>query len=288
MLSRESESTVNGAGRVPRGIDTSVPHPARRYDYWLGGKDNFPADRESAEAIAAVFPTIRLAALENRRFLRRVVRYLVAEAGIRQFLDIGTGIPTADNTHEVAQGIAPESRIVYVDNDPVVLVHARALLTSSHVGRTAYLDADIREPERILNHPDLRDTLDLSQPVGLMIVALLHFLLDEDEPYGIVEQLVGALPPGSYLAASHVTADLMTAEDRDTVFAASGRVRMAPRSRAEFARFFTGLELVPPGIVSVSDWQADDEPRPRPTPEEIAIYSAVGRVPDRAPHDDQR
>ena len=285
MDSQQPGPAVAGPDRVPRGIDISVAHPARRYDYWLGGKDNFPADRESAEAIAAVFPTVRLAAVENRHFLQRAVRYLAGEAGIRQFLDIGTGIPTADNTHEVAQGIAPESRVVYVDNDPIVLAHARALLTSSTEGRTTYLDADLREPETILGHPALRQTLDLSQPVALMMVAILHFFSREDQPHRIAERLLSELAPGSYLVASHGTADLLTQEARAAVpvINAAGRVPYIPRSKAEFARFFDGLEFVPPGIVSVSEWR-DDEPPPRPTPEEIAIYGAVGRVPDGRPH----
>ena len=177
-------------------IDTTVPHPARRYNYWLGGKDNFQADRESGDAMAAAFPTIRTSALENRRFLQRAVGYLAREAGIRQFLDIGTGIPTANNTHEVAQAVAPESRVVYVDNDPIVLAHARALLTSSPEGATAYIDADLRDPEKILAHPELQRTIDLSQPVGLMLVAVLHFVPDGDDPYALVRRLLDALPAG--------------------------------------------------------------------------------------------
>ena len=165
-------------------IDSSRPHPARRYDYWLGGKDNFQADREAAEAIAAVFPSIRTAARENRAFMQRAVRFLAAEAGIRQFLDIGTGLPTADNVHEVAQGVAPEARVVYVDNDPLVLVHARALLTSSPEGTTAYIDADARDPEKILADPVVRNSLDFAQPIALLLVALLHFVEDEEDPWG--------------------------------------------------------------------------------------------------------
>jgi hypothetical protein len=163
-------------------FDTSVPHPARRYNYWLGGKDNFAADRESGDAVAAAFPTVRIAAIENRRFLGRAVSFLAQEAGIRQFLDIGTGIASANNTHEVAQSIAPESRIVYVDNDPIVLTHARALLTSTAEGATAYIDADLRNPGRILSDSHLEATLNLSEPVGLILVAILHFIRDEDDP----------------------------------------------------------------------------------------------------------
>jgi hypothetical protein len=265
--------------RLVQRIDTSVPHPARRYDYWLGGKDNFAADRESGDAVAAAFPTVRLAAIENRRFLRRAVTFLARDAGIRQFLDIGTGIPTADNTHQVAQAIAPESRIVYVDNDPIVLAHARALLTSAPEGATAYLDADLRDPAAILAQPDLQRTLDLSQPVALMLVAILHFIQDEDAPGETVAKLVAALPSGSYLVASHTTFDFQPPEALGRLNAVPGRADFRPRSRAEFSRFFAGLELVPPGIVSVSEWRADDEEGPRPSAAEISMYGSVARKP---------
>jgi hypothetical protein len=262
-------------------IDTSVPHPARRYNYWLGGKDNFAADRESGDAVAAAFPSIRLAAIENRRFLRRVVTFLARDLGIRQFLDIGTGIPSADNTHEVAQSIAPESRIVYVDNDPIVLVHARALLTSSSAGMTAYIDADLREPDGILNDPDLLRTLDLSQPVALMLVSILQFVTDEHDPVGIVARLVGALPSGSYLAITHPTYDFMAPETVEKLNRAntpsSGPFR--PRTRDEVGRFLDGLEVVPPGIEPVSQWRAEDEVQPRPSPADTAVYGAVARIP---------
>jgi S-adenosyl methyltransferase len=262
-------------------IDTSVAHPARRYDYWLGGKDNFAADRESGDAVAAAFPTVRTAAIENRRFLRRAVTFLAGEAGIRQFLDIGTGIPTANNTHQVAQAIAPESRIVYVDNDPIVLAHARALLNSSPEGATAYIDADLREPDKILGDPDVVSTLDLSQPVGLMLVAILHFIPDADDPYGAVARLVGAMPSGSYLTITHATNDYMPPEISSAVNDADARTRVPFqfRSRAEFARFVDGLDLVPPGIVSVAEWRASDEEAPRPSAMETAVYGAVARIP---------
>ncbi|MDI6097218.1 SAM-dependent methyltransferase [Actinoplanes sp. NEAU-A12] len=258
-------------------IDMTKPHPARRYDYWLGGKDNFQADRDAAEAIAAVFPHIRTAARENRAFMQRAVRFLAAEAGIRQFLDIGTGLPTADNVHDVAQRIAPESRIVYVDNDPLVLVHARALLTSSPQGATAYIDADARTPDRILANPALRNTLDFSQPVALLLVALLHFVEDNENPYDIVRELVAALPAGSYLVLSHATFDPL---DPDTIAAMNGVNRgikpmFCPRPLADVSRFFDGLDLLKPGIVSVSDWRP--QPGPRPTPAEATGYGAVAR-----------
>jgi hypothetical protein len=280
-MSTESSGSSSDPDWIASRIDTTVPHPARRYNYWLGGKDNFAADRESGDAVAAAFPTIRLAAIENRRFLRRAVTFLTREAGVRQFLDIGTGIPSADNTHDVAQTVVPESRVVYVDNDPIVLVHARALLTSSPEGATAYIDADLREPDKILNDPALLRTLDLSRPVALMLIAILHFVPDEDDPYGIVRRLIGALPSGSYLAISHATRDFMPAQIRDSVdtLAAANRGSINFRSGDELARFFDGLELVSPGIKTLSEWRAEDEPQPRPSVADIGGYGAVGRVP---------
>jgi hypothetical protein len=277
---QERELSVDPRGVSAR-FDTSVPHPARRYNYWLGGKDNFAADRESGDAVAAAFPTVRLAAVENRRFLRRAVSYLAREAGIRQFLDVGTGIPSAGNTHEVAQSIAAGSRIVYVDNDPIVLAHARALLTSSPEGATAYLDADLREPDKILSDPDLRGTLDLSEPVGLILVAILHFIVDDQDPFGVVGRLIAAMPSGSYLAMSHATYDFMPQETAAALDAtnAARNVVFRARSRSEFSRFFDGLDLVDPGIVDVTQWRAENEPPPRPTVAETAVYCGVARIP---------
>ncbi|MFI1192361.1 SAM-dependent methyltransferase [Micromonospora sp. NPDC020750] len=269
--------------RLSDRFDTSVPHPARRYNYWLGGKDNFAVDRESGDRIAAAYPAIRTLARENRAFLQRAVRYLAAEAGVRQFLDIGTGIPTADNTHEVAQAVAPESRVLYADNDPMVLAHARALLTSSPAGTTAYLDADLRDPERILAADELHRTLDLSRPVALLLVAVAHFLTDADRPYEVVGRLVEALPSGSYLVLSHVTIDLMPAEvvERMRVELAARTVEReaVPRSRAEFSRFFDGLDLVEPGVVPVTQWRAEVPESERPPLAEASIYGAVARKP---------
>src|ERR1700733_2193287 len=188
-------------------IDTSKPHAARIYDYLLGGKDHFAVDRETAEKGIKLIPTGRTAARENRSFLGRAVRYLVAEAGIRQFLDIGAGLPSANNVHEVAQAVTPSCRVVYVDNDPLVLAHARALLTSSPEGKTAYIHADLRDPEKILADPATVATLDFTKPVALMLVAILHFIPDSDEPRRIVATLLDALPPGSYLVASHATGE---------------------------------------------------------------------------------
>jgi hypothetical protein len=262
-------------------IDTSVAHPARRYNYWLGGKDNFAADRASGDLIASAWPSAPIGAKENRKFLRRATAYLAAEAGIRQFLDIGTGLPTADNTHEVAQSIAPESRVVYVDNDPMVMVHARALLTSTPDGRTAYIEADLREPSRILNHEVLKEVLDLSQPVGLMLIAVLHFIQGEGVGLPIVRELVEALPSGSYLVVTNATKDFLP----DSIAAvydrmlASGQTDVWPRGRAEISALFDGLELVEPGIVSVSEWRAAQEPAPRPSEMDVSVLGGVARIP---------
>jgi hypothetical protein len=255
-------------------IDTSVPHPARRYDYWLGGKDNFAADRQSGDEIAARFPGIRTAVVQNRRLLQRTVTHLTG-LGVRQFLDIGTGLPTANNTHEVAQGIAPDSRIVYVDNDPLVLAHARALLTSSDEGRTTYLDADVRDPERILRSSELADTLDLTRPVALMLLAVLHFVADDEDPYGTVTRLVAALPPGSWLVMSHATGDWLPPETV-AMFASGKHGAGRLRSKAEFARFFDGLELAEPGVVPLAEWRAEGEPPPAA---EVSMYAGVARKP---------
>jgi hypothetical protein len=277
MSARPRGSKADGSGRTSPPIDTTVAHSARRYDYWLGGKDNFAADRESGDAIAAAFPTVRTAVIENRRFVRRAAAFLAGQAGIRQFLDIGTGIPTSPNVHEIVQGIAPASRVVYVDNDPIVLSHARALLASSEEGATAYIDADLREPDKIISNAELQGILDLSRPVGLMLAAILHFIPDEDDPYGIVARLVGALPEGSYLVMSHATNDFLAPEEAAEIVAG----RYGPffaRSEAEFARFFEGFELVSPGIASVAEWRAEAEPQPRPTAAEAYTYCAVARV----------
>jgi S-adenosyl methyltransferase len=260
-------------------IDTATAHPARRYNYLLGGKDNFQADRESGDELARLSPAIKIAALENRAFLQRAVRFL-AEQGIRQFIDIGTGLPTADNTHEVAQRIAPESRIVYVDNDPLVLVHARALLTSTPEGRTAYLEADVREPEKILNDPVLRETVDLTQPVGLVLVSVLPFVAGDDVAGPIVRTLVDALPSGSCLVLSHATFDTLDPEVAAQYWAMfhAGKSDIWPRTEAEFRTLFDGLELAEPGVVQVHEWR----PRPdaaRREPNEINNWGAVGRKP---------
>jgi hypothetical protein len=261
-------------------IDTSKPHPARMYDYYLGGKNHFAADRETAEKGLAAWQAGRTAARENRAFLGRAVRFLVAEAGVTQFLDIGTGLPTTNNVHEVAQEIEPSARVVYADNDPLVLAHARALLTSSPEGRTAYIHADLRDPGSILSDPAVGEVLDFGQPVALMLVAVLHFVPDEFEPARVLRTLTDALPSGSYLVASHITGE------HDPVGPATGaaayRAAGLPaqlRDGDEFARLaFSGLELVPPGVVLVSEWRPDTT-GPRPTPSEVSWYGGVARIP---------
>ncbi|GIH19312.1 SAM-dependent methyltransferase [Rugosimonospora africana] len=264
-----------------QGLDTGVAHPARRYNYWLGGKDNFAADRESGDLLAKSYPAARIAARANRAFLRRTVRYLAEEVGVRQFLDVGTGLPTADNTHEVAQRIVPDSRVVYVDNDPMVMAHARALLTSTPEGRTVYLEEDLRNPERILSHPDLAGTIDLDQPVALMLVAIAHFLPDQANARDVVHTLLRSLPSGSYLTMSCATKEFLTPElaaNWDATLR-SGQSDVYPRDRAGFGEFFAGLELVEPGIVAVSEWRPDPDATEHPTPLQASIFGAVGRKP---------
>jgi len=240
-------------------FDTSVAHVARVYDYWLGGKDNYAADRAAGDQAIQAYPDIVRSVRANRAFLARVVRYLAREEGIRQFLDIGTGIPTANNTHEVAQSVAPDCRVVYVDNDPVVLSHARALLTSQPEGATDYIDADLRDTRKIL--AQAARTLDFSRPVAVMLIAIMHAIGDDEDPYAIVATLMEAVPPGSYLALSHVASDIVPAQAADMI----GRLnrlmyeKTSPRPRAEVAHFFDGLSMVQPGVVRVQQWRPDTE-----------------------------
>ena len=240
-------------------LDTSVAHIARVYDYWLGGKDNFEADRQAGEDALAAYPDLVSSVRANRAFLARGVRFLAAEAGVRQFLDIGTGIPSANNTHEVAQSIAPQSRVVYVDNDPIVLAHARALLVGGPEGRTDYLDADLRDTDKILDRA--RTLLDFSQPVAVMLVAVLHLIGPEDHPYSIVSQLIDAVPPGSYLLLSHVASDIEPEKMAEMgkrlnrLLAQKGTYR----SQAEVTDFFAGLQMAEPGVVPVQHWRQDSE-----------------------------
>ena len=259
--------TPEDSGPLPE-IDTSVAHIARVYDYWLGGKDNFAPDRIAAEAAMREDPNVVEGVRGNRAFLARSVRYLAGEAGIRQFLDIGTGIPSADNTHEVAQAVAAESRVVYVDNDPIVLAHARALLTSGSEGSTAYLDADLRNTAEILRAAAA--TLDFSQPVAVMLIGILHCIPDEDDPAGVVKRLMDAVPPGSYLALSHPANDINTTGIRNLASRLNEvmPMKLRFRSRAEVERFFEGLDLVEPGLVRGPEW------RPR-TDQEMANPAAL-------------
>jgi hypothetical protein len=263
---------------LPPEINTGVAHPARVYDYMLGGKDNFAADRALADAVTAAMPSAPEMARANRAFLRRAVRYLAGEAGVRQFLDIGTGIPAAGNTHEVAQAAAPDSRIPYVDNDPIVLAHARALMTSDPAGATAFIQADLREPDKILADPALRRTLDLGEPVALMPIAILMYIRDEEDPRGIVSKLVDALPAGSYLTLTHPSSDFNPEEGASAV-AASQRagISFTPRGQTEVAAFFTGLDLVDPGVVPVLAWRPDDGAPA--DPRAAYYYAAMGRKP---------
>ncbi|MBC3981315.1 SAM-dependent methyltransferase [Streptomyces sp. AC536] len=266
-------------GRAASRIDTSKPHPARMYDYYLGGKDHYEVDQQAAEKVVEINPGIKVCAGTNRRFMHRATRYLAA-AGVRQFLDIGTGIPTEPNLHQVAQSVAPEARVVYADNDPIVLTHAQALLRSTREGRTAYIHADVREPEKILAAQELRETLDMSQPVALSLNALLHFVPDEFHAYDLVERLVAALAPGSYLVLSHVTSDF--APDvwaRVVDIYHRGGIPAQTRSRAEVERFFTGLELVEPGVEVPHRWRPDAETDANVTDADVSLYGAVARKP---------
>jgi hypothetical protein len=257
-------------------IDTSVAHSARVYDYLLGGKDNFAADREAGDQMIAALPNVVSGSRMNRAFLARAVRYLVAACGIRQFLDIGTGIPSAGNTHEVAQAIAPQARVVYVDNDPIVLAHARALLIGTPEGLVDYLHADLRDPEQILSAT--ASTLDFSQPIALMMLLVLHMIPDADGPHNIVGRLLSALPHGSYLALSHPPSDILPDNVAEVQHRFNERLgagqSMTARSRDEVARFFCGLELVPPGVVQVHEWRPDG---PLDPDAPASVWCAVGR-----------
>jgi hypothetical protein len=261
-------------------INSSQPHPARIYDYFIGGTNHFAADRATAAQVVRRSPAAPIAARENRRFLGRAVRYLAAEAGIRQFLDIGSGLPTTDNVHQVAQEITPAARVVYVDNDPLVLAHARDLLTSAPEGRTAYLPGDLRDPGAILSHPDTQAVLDFGQPIALMLVAVLHFIPDESAPAEILAALTSALPPGSYLVASHLTTQhdpAATSAGQQTMREAG--MTMQKRDSGVFASLaFAGLELVPPGVVLASEWRPSGS-GPRPLPSEVNCYAGVARKP---------
>jgi O-methyltransferase involved in polyketide biosynthesis len=266
-----------GAGTGPRGVDASVPHAPRIWNYWLGGKDHFAADREIGDRMAQMYPDIVELARADRAFLGRAVRYLVREAGVRQFLDIGTGLPTASNTHEVAQGIAPQCRVVYVDNDPLVLSHARALLVSSPEGATDYIDADARDPERILRIA--ARTLDFGQPVAVMLLGVLIYVSDNAEAYRIVTQLMDVLPSGSYLVIAHSTSEVRGEATEELVRTRNKFVEppMTLRSAQQITRFFDGLELIEPGVVSCPRWRPDPTDIGHPT--DVDEFCALARKP---------
>ncbi|KPI04875.1 protein of unknown function DUF574 [Actinobacteria bacterium OK074] len=262
-----------------RDIDTSRPHSARMYDYYLGGKDHFDIDKQAAEKVAEAFPAIFVCAGENRAFMHRATRVLAREHGIRQWLDIGTGIPTEPNVHQVAQSVVPQARVVYADNDPLVLKYAERLMRSTPEGRTAYIQADFTDPDAILTAPELHEALDLTQPVALSLNALLHFIPDDLDPYGIVGRLMEALPAGSALALSHCTPDFAPEvwETLVGIYAAGG-TRAQVRSRAEVARFFDGLELLDPGIAVGHRWRPDGRPAgsAEPTDVDVSLWTGVG------------
>jgi hypothetical protein len=259
-------------------IDTTTPHPARIYDALLGGKDNYPADRDAVRNLLRAAPEVRDSARANRSFLQRAVRFLVGEAGIRQIIDIGTGIPTAGNVHEVAGPIAPRTRVAYVDNDPVVHAHANALLTGT--GTTSIVLADLRDPAAILSHPKITGLIDFTQPVAVLLVAILHFITDEEDPARIVRAFRDAVPPGSYLALSHATADLrpQAARTAATVYNQNHPASTVTlRGHADITAFFDGWDLVEPGLVQVPLWRPDGKP---PRSRELTrawVYGAVGR-----------
>ncbi|MEU6082575.1 SAM-dependent methyltransferase [Streptomyces sp. NPDC047108] len=270
MTAREAESVR---------IDTSRPHPARVYDWLLGGKDNYPVDEALAQQILGVDANAAGTAKANRAFMHRATRWL-AGTGISQYLDIGTGIPTEPNLHQVAQGIAPAARIVYADNDPIVLRHAEALLRSAPEGTTDYIQADVRDPGLLTELAGR--VLDLSRPVALSLIGLLHFVPDEDDAYGLVRSLLDALAPGSHLVLSHVTGDFDPASaERVVALYGKGGVALRPRTRAEVAVFFDGLELVDPGLTPAPHWHPElGDGRPdAPGREPVPVYAAVARKP---------
>ncbi|MGY1451703.1 SAM-dependent methyltransferase [Streptomyces sp. SS8] len=267
--------------QAPPVIDTTVSHVARIWNYWLGGKDNYEVDRAVGDQITAILPDVPRLARASRALLGRAVRYLVTEAGVRQFLDIGTGLPTVDNTHDIAQRLAPESRVVYVDNDPLVLAHARALLTSSPEGTTEYIHADLRDPETIIRRA--ASALDLTRPVALLLMGIMEFVTDDDEAYGIVRRLMAALPQGSHLVLYDGT-NVIHGERSDRiveVWNSSGNAPLVLRGPERIAAFFDGLELVEPGVVSCNRWRPDlaREGRPGEDEEEVDAFCGVGRKP---------
>jgi O-methyltransferase involved in polyketide biosynthesis len=275
----ESGQVSAGEVAIPTDLRIDRPHSARIYDYLLGGKDNFEADRAAADAIVANLPDLPVSMRANRRFMARVVHYLAAEHGIRQFLDVGTGLPTAPNLHQVVQAVHPSARVVYVDNDPIVLVHARALLTSTPEGKTSYVDADLFKPDGILNAPELRDTLDLSQPVALTLIAVIQYVMEEDEAHHIIARLTEPLAPGSALAISAVTNDSAPQDNPRAVAAykASG-ISVKARDRAGVEALFNGWEIVDPGVTLIHRWRPGEEDQ-AVRDEQIYMYGGVAIKP---------
>jgi S-adenosyl methyltransferase len=264
-------------------INTGVPNPARIYDYFLGGKDNFPADRDVAEQIVAIAPVARDVVEDNRAFLRRAVRHLAGEAGIRQFIDLGSGLPTQGNVHEIAQAVAPDARVVYVDNDAMVVTHSRALLAGDN---TVVIEADLRQPDGVLRHPEVRELIDFTQPVALLLVAILHFLPDDQDPFGIVARFRDTLPAGSHLVVSHGTRDIperpdMSPEEMAEMGEKVERLyqltttSLVTRTRAQVERFFDGFDLLDPGVIEIQLWRPDEQGSLLPG----GFYGGVGRKP---------
>jgi len=262
-------------------INTGVPNPARIYDYFLGGKDNFPADREVAEQVVAIAPVARDIVEDNRAFLRRAVRLLAGEAGIRQFIDLGSGLPTQGNVHEIAQAVAPDARVVYVDNDAMVVTHSRALLAGDN---TAAIEADLRDPDSVMRHPEVRELIDFDQPIALLLMAILHFVPDDEDPYGIVARFRDALPAGSYLALSHGTRDIPARPDMSPEAMAEMGAKverlyqlttasLVTRTHAQVGRFFDGFDLLDPGLVEIQLWRPDEADALLPG----GFYGGVGR-----------
>jgi hypothetical protein len=262
-------------------INTGVPNPARIYDYFLGGKDNFPADREVGEQVVAIAPVARDIVEDNRAFLRRAVRMLAGEAGIRQFIDLGSGLPTQGNVHEIAQATAPDARVVYVDNDAMVVTHSRALLAGDN---TVAIEADLRDPDSVMGHPEVRELIDFDQPIALLLMAILHFIPDDQDPYGIVARFRDALPAGSYLAISHGTRDIPVRPDMSPEAMAEMGTKverlyqltttsLVTRPRAQVERFFDGFDLVDPGLVEIQLWRPDESGSLLPG----GFYGGVGR-----------
>jgi hypothetical protein len=265
---------------MERDVDTGSAHSARIYDYIIGGADHYPADREAGDAMVREWPALPVHMRANRDFMNRAVRHLAEKAGVRQFLDIGTGIPTSPNIHEIAQSVSPDARVVYVDNDPLVLRLSQGLLNGTPEGRTSYIEADMRDPASILEAPELRATLDLTRPVALLVIAIVHFMTDEDDAVGIVRRLLDPLPSGSHLAMSIGTAEFAPDEVGRVAreYAARG-MPMRLRTFAEAAEFFTGLEVVEPGIVQVHKWHPDGSGTEVIRDADIAMYGVVGRKP---------